>query len=111
VLQSGTWRLLRAVGTAKVRSAGMWRTVPGWALSRSAGGRTWIRRKVTGRTKTEVREKLRKIRAEAEAGLKISASYTWPRRYSSSRTTETIYRHELRPVITTGADAMDKIFI
>lgn len=30
---------------------------------------------------------------------------------SSSRTTEVIYRHELRPVITTGADAMDKIFI
>jgi len=26
------------------------------------------------------------------------------------RTTETIYRHELRPVITTGADVMDKIF-
>ena len=30
--------------------------------------------------------------------------------HASSRTTETIYRHELRPVITTGADAMDKIF-
>jgi len=30
--------------------------------------------------------------------------------HSSSRTTETIYRHELRPVITTGADVMDKIF-
>ena len=29
---------------------------------------------------------------------------------ASSRTTETIYRHELRPVITTGADVMDKIF-
>ena len=28
----------------------------------------------------------------------------------SSRTTETIYRRELRPVITTGADVMDKIF-
>jgi hypothetical protein len=27
------------------------------------------------------------------------------------RTTETIYRHELRPVITTGTDVMDKIFI
>jgi len=27
-----------------------------------------------------------------------------------SPTTETIYRHELRPVITTGADLMDKIF-
>jgi integrase len=31
--------------------------------------------------------------------------------HSSSRTTETIYRHELRQVITTGADVMDKIFI
>jgi integrase len=31
--------------------------------------------------------------------------------HASSRTTETIYRHELRPVITTGADVMDKIFI
>ena len=31
--------------------------------------------------------------------------------HASSRTTETIYRHELRPVITTGADAMDRIFI
>ena len=32
-------------------------------------------------------------------------------RHSSSRMTETIYRHELRSVITTGADVMDKIFI
>ena len=31
--------------------------------------------------------------------------------HASSRTTETIYRHELRPVITTRADVMDKIFI
>ena len=30
--------------------------------------------------------------------------------HSNSRTTEVIYRHELRPVITTGADVMDKIF-
>lgn len=30
--------------------------------------------------------------------------------HSSSRTTETIYRHELRPVITTGADVMAKMF-
>src|ERR1700747_989141 len=35
-----------------------------------------IRRKVTGRTKTEVREKLKKLRAEADAGLKTSANYT-----------------------------------
>jgi hypothetical protein len=42
---------------------------------------------VTGRTKTEVRDKLKKLQAEV------------------------IYRHELRPVITTGADVMDQIFI
>ena len=30
--------------------------------------------------------------------------------HASSRTTETIYRHELRPVITTGADVMDQLF-
>lgn len=35
-----------------------------------------IRRKVTGRTKTEVREKLKRLQAEADAGLKTSASYT-----------------------------------
>ena len=35
-----------------------------------------IRQKVTGRTKAEVREKLKKLQAEADAGLKISASYT-----------------------------------
>jgi len=35
-----------------------------------------IRRKVTGRTKTEVREKLKKLQAEVDAGLKTSASYT-----------------------------------
>ncbi|MGH3200022.1 MAG: hypothetical protein ACRDOH_30245 [Streptosporangiaceae bacterium] len=35
-----------------------------------------IRRKVTGRTKTEIRDKLKKLQAEADAGLKTSASYT-----------------------------------
>src|SRR5215831_15931858 len=35
-----------------------------------------LRRKVTGRTKTEVRDKLKKLQAEVEAGLKTSASYT-----------------------------------
>jgi site-specific recombinase XerD len=30
--------------------------------------------------------------------------------HSSSRTTEVVYRQELRPVITTGAEIMDKIF-
>jgi integrase len=30
--------------------------------------------------------------------------------HSSSRTTEVIYRRELRPVLTTGAEAMDRLF-
>jgi hypothetical protein len=54
--QNGTW-----VGAISL----------GW---RADGKR--IRRKITGRTKTEVREKLKQVKAEAEAGLKTSASYT-----------------------------------
>jgi integrase len=30
--------------------------------------------------------------------------------HTSSRTTEVVYRRELRPVIVTGAEVMDKIF-
>ena len=30
--------------------------------------------------------------------------------HSSSNVTETVYRHQIRPVITTGAEPMDKIF-
>jgi len=30
--------------------------------------------------------------------------------HSSTSVTETVYRHELRPVITTGAEVMDKLF-
>ena len=30
--------------------------------------------------------------------------------HSSTRTTELVYRRELRPVITAGAEVMDKIF-
>jgi hypothetical protein len=30
--------------------------------------------------------------------------------HANSRTTEVIYRRELRPVITTGAEIMDQIF-
>jgi hypothetical protein len=78
VLLSGLRRLLRALGTARVRSTGMPRTAPGvGAISlgyRPDGSR--IRRKVTGRTKTGVRDKLEKLQAEADTRLKTSASYT-----------------------------------
>jgi hypothetical protein len=30
--------------------------------------------------------------------------------HASSRTTEVVYRRELRPVLTTGAEVMDTIF-
>ena len=30
--------------------------------------------------------------------------------HNSTNVTETVYRHELRPVITVGAEVMDKIF-
>jgi integrase len=30
--------------------------------------------------------------------------------HASTRTTEIVYRRELRPVITTGAEIMDKLF-
>jgi integrase len=30
--------------------------------------------------------------------------------HASSRTTEVVYRRELRPVLTTGAEAMDRLF-
>jgi integrase len=30
--------------------------------------------------------------------------------HSSTRTTEVVYRRELRPVLTTGAEAMDRLF-
>jgi hypothetical protein len=30
--------------------------------------------------------------------------------HASTRTTEVVYRRELRPVITTGAEIMDEIF-
>ncbi len=46
----------------------------------------------------------------SEAGVAV-AEIARLTRHSSSRTTETIYRHELRPGDTTGADVMDKIFI
>jgi hypothetical protein len=30
--------------------------------------------------------------------------------HANSRTTELVYRHQLKPVIETGADAMDQLF-
>jgi hypothetical protein len=61
----------RRFGLPRRRERHLGAISPGW---RSDGSR--IRRKATGRTKTEVREKLKRLQAEADAGLKTSASYT-----------------------------------
>jgi hypothetical protein len=111
-----------------------------------------IRRKVYGRTKQDVRDKLKALHQELEAGIRSPVGYTvrdamqdWlgegldgrsertralyegllepvleiigtrPLRDLSARdvrsaTTELIYRHEIRPALTQGAEIMDKIF-
>jgi len=78
VLLSGLWRLLRAVGHGE---GSVYRDASNgaWVGAISLGWRpdcSRIRRKVTWRTKTEVRDKLKKLQAEADAGLKTSASDT-----------------------------------
>ena len=51
-----------------------------WAGAVSLGftpdGKRRIRRKVTGRTKTQVKDKLRALHRELDAGIHSSASYT-----------------------------------
>ena len=67
-----------------------------------------VRRKVTGRTKTEVREKLNQLQAEADAGLTTSASYTlakavddWATEALDGLADKTVRSHVdlLRPVV------------
>ena len=121
-----------------------------------------IRRKVSGKTKAVVQDRLKALHSDLESGVRARPNYTvqraaedWlkdgldgrsattikknehvlapilatigasrlreltaadvhqaltamARRYS--RTTEVVYRRELRPVLTTGAEAMDRLF-
>ena len=81
-----------------------------WVGAISLGWRpdgTRIRRKVTGCIKTDVRKKLKRLRAEADAGLKTSASYTlakavddWAAEALEGLATKTVRSHVdlLRPV-------------
>ena len=46
------------------------------SLGFAADGKRRIRRKVTGRTKTEVKDKLKALRRELDAGIHSSPSYT-----------------------------------
>jgi hypothetical protein len=61
-----------------------------------------IRCKVTGKTKAEVRDKLKAAHAELDRGLPASPATTEPPPQNSSTATSC-------PVITTGAEVMDRI--
>ena len=67
-----------------------------------------LRRKVSGKTKTEVKDKLRELHSDLDAGVQTSASYTvdqavadWMREGRDGRSASTLRRDEriLRPVL------------
>lgn len=80
-----------------------------WVAAVSLGyrGRKRVRRKVTGRTKTEVRTRLRLLRSDIESGVRSSATYTvgealddWLATGLSGRSDRTIelYRDTVKPL-------------
>jgi integrase len=75
------------------------------SLGHKAGKR--VRRKVTGRTKTEVKDKLRKLHRELDSGVRSNASYTvgdalddWLASGLSGRSERTVelYRDTVKPL-------------
>jgi hypothetical protein len=77
------------------------------SLGFDSGGKR-LRRKVSGKTKTEVKEKLRDLHSDLDAGVQTSASYTvdqvvsdWMREGRDGRSPSTLRRDEriLRPVL------------
>ena len=77
------------------------------SLGFDSGGKR-LRRKVSGKTKTEVKDKLRELHSDLDAGVQTSASYTvnqavadWMREGREGRSARTLRRDELilRPVL------------
>ncbi|HEX4656367.1 MAG TPA: site-specific integrase, partial [Streptosporangiaceae bacterium] len=77
------------------------------SLGFDSGGQR-LRRKVSGKTKTEVKDKLRELHSDLEAGVQTSASYTvaqavgdWMKEARDGRSASTLQRDEriLRPVL------------
>jgi len=92
--QRATSRRTRTVTSARSRSG-------------SARARPRLRRKVSGKTKQEVREKLKAIHAELNVGLQSSAGYTvrmamddWLEHGLSGRSARTVqlYRNGVKPL-------------
>ena len=80
-----------------------------WVAAVSLGykGGKRVRRKVTGRTKTEVRNKLRDLRRDLDSGVRTSATYTvddalddWLANGLSGRSERTreLYRDTVKPL-------------
>ena len=77
------------------------------SLGFDSGGKR-LRRKVSGKTRTEVKDKLRELHSDLDAGVQTSASYTvdqavadWMREGRDGRSARTLRRDELilRPVL------------
>src|SRR5215472_13208655 len=85
--------------------SGRWRGVV--SLDFDAGGKR-IRKKVSGKTKTEVKDKLRALHSESDAGVRSAAGYTvekavidWLDEGLPERTAKTVEanRDSLRPLL------------
>ena len=83
------------------------------AVSLGHNGEKRVRRKVTGRTKTEVKAKLRQLRHELDSGIRSSATYTvgnalddWLAGGLSGRSDRTVelYRDAIKPLRVRLAD-------
>lgn len=99
------------------RDARQHRNCPGrWrgaiSLGWSADRRTRIRRKVSGRTKTAVKDELDRIREEMTEGVRTSGTYTlqqavdaWLDEGMNGRSGQTVvkYRYVLKPVMKASA--------
>jgi hypothetical protein len=77
------------------------------SLGFDSGGKR-LERKVSGKTKTEVKDKLRELHSDLDAGVHTSASYTvdqavadWMREGRDGRSARTLRRDELiqRPLL------------
>jgi len=82
------------------------------SLGFDSGGRR-LRRKVSGKTRTEVKGKLRELHSDLDAGVQTSASYTvehavadWLKEGRDGRASSTVRRDEriLRPVLASIGD-------
>jgi len=126
----------RTLALPEMAVTALWAHKERQAGERAASGMTWSERDLVFSTRTGAALDAANVRREFKAACKaanIGANWT-PRElrhsfvslmsssgvpveeiarlagHSNTRTTEVVYRRELRPVLTTGAEAMDRLF-